>query len=1607
MYLQSRLFLLIFLSSVANLLGDNALFLLDTLQGHSVNVVNGQWYDACEDLETGGPFNQKLSRVFYDEPRQTNQVLGWQFNVPDFFDRDFCRKKLTPNPLYSPKTEHDESGRLKKISMVKNRDQSIANWIQFDYLEATQGPYCVAETSNHDKAVYQFEKSPEGTFLLKDVYLNDVPSCTYEYANHPGERKKLMTAKNYPLGRFIKLTYHESPSSFSSDPLRDFQVGKVKQLLTPNCDSTPIITSSFEYQPGKTSVTDAIGHKVIYHYSLLEEITHTEDYALDNSLYRSQKNYWKNGQVICKALLDQLGNLISCIQFEYDDKGCLIKETLAGNLSGACSQPIIIEEGKVVANGVETYSKTYVYDENNLLITEEEDNGRAEHYRYDLESKFLAEKTLFKHGQKVKDTLYTYTDEGELKKELTYEGSFCKILEVLNFNEQGLPEVIEDKILLATGEEKLLTKQIKTYSVKGLLLNEQTLAANGDSIAQKTFTYDTFDRLIQEEDFSGNSKLISYDVLGNVTYEYDENTHTEIFHQYDFLDRCIRTEKRELNKIPQITSFSYNLQGLIQTSTDSCGNEIHFFYDEWGRKIKTVMPEVFDERAQVINPTFETEYDIADRPICERDPKGFETTISYNVRGQPILKNYADGTFESFIYNLDGSLCKKVERNGTSTLTEWDLEDRLIKKSVWSGEDALINETLCFYDGPYLISEQNSLESVKEYTYDESGKVLTFCQGAKAIYFAYDDTGNLIEQEERWLDGHSTRTTFQEEVVQKWNSEGVLSLSFEQDKKKEELFSQEELVANDLGQQVFKKKTVDEKGHSQEVVFDALGREVRILLFNATGEKLGEKELRYDVAGNKACEIYHCSHRAPFVTEWHYGPENRLEKVVEGADTTSQRISQYGYDSFGQLKEIIKPDGVSLFYHYDSLGQVSALFSTDDSIKYAFEYDEKGHLIQADDQLSLSSLVRTYDERGLLIEEQLSHGLALKNSYDLQGRRICLTLPDNSTICYDYDPFFLRSLTRKEASGKSSYHQSYTQYDLQGQIQEIELIGNLGKTSWKRDENGSVLELVSPFHSIKKGENSLSVEDPLGSYETHFNFDGGAQLTAEEGAFNSSFAYDELGNRLSSTHQYSDLNQLTKDPSFVYSYDLNGNLIQKKNFDQCLDLNYDALNRLTKVILNGEVISSYVYDCFHRRIQKQTGVGVVRYLYDGIYEIGSVNEAEEVTELKVMGCNGPDDIAALEINQQAFSPLLDFQGSILGLVAVSNGLICESTRYSSFGEELKSEQSFKNPWRYAGKRRDEETGFSYFGRRYYDPEIGRWITTDPAGYIDGPNMYAYCKNNPVNCRDFFGLSAAPQDPLKNFFIKAAKKIANFFKTVFRKIKPLFTLDFYDRLANKGFLFFLGYFKKKRPFGSYGNGEANDKVRVTMINGMLTNDYWIQYSIKALSESHGGVNIHYVHRPPDNFLLDLARAIMVRMGYVSLQARILADIWRELIYDMGGTEGGGSIIHYAHSIGTSETLAALKLLNAEEQKMIKVYSFGSPQLTSKSAQITHFVSIRDGICLLDLKGYVKALMGKNPSVVFVGSCKGIPFVDHLFCSPTYNDIWTAMGKTFVQWFGSLV
>ncbi|KOA20843.1 tRNA nuclease WapA precursor [Clostridium homopropionicum DSM 5847] len=102
-----------------------------------------------------------------------------------------------------------------------------------------------------------------------------------------------------------------------------------------------------------------------------------------------------------------------------------------------------------------------------------------------------------------------------------------------------------------------------------------------------------------------------------------------------------------------------------------------------------------------------------------------------------------------------------------------------------------------------------------------------------------------------------------------------------------------------------------------------------------------------------------------------------------------------------------------------------------------------------------------------------------------------------------------------------------------------------------------------------------------------------------------------------------------------------------------------------------------------------------------------------------------------------------------------DGVQVVSYFYDSWGKlisidgTMKDSVGIKNPYRYRGYRYDTETGLYYLQSRYYNPEWGRFINADgiigETGELLGHNLFVYCKNNPINGRDTFGLKTAFAD----------------------------------------------------------------------------------------------------------------------------------------------------------------------------------------------------------------------------------------------------------------------
>ena len=297
---------------------------------------------------------------------------------------------------------------------------------------------------------------------------------------------------------------------------------------------------------------------------------------------------------------------------------------------------------------------------------------------------------------------------------------------------------------------------------------------------------------------------------------------------------------------------------------------------------------------------------------------------------------------------------------------------------------------------------------------------------------------------------------------------------------------------------------------------------------------------------------------------------------------------------------------------------------------------------------------------------------------------------------------------------------------------------------------------------------------------------------------------------------------------------------------------------------------------------------------------------------------------------------------------------------------------------------------------------------------EGLNIYL----PPLPVPEKISQSFSIQSIWKNVYSKAihiGHQISDFFHTVNDFINEHLSLE--HNLKNKiedaavavfgkGSLNLYGFYLHDQEVDTSGQGEISNKVRITLINGILNARHDLIDSAEMISKFHGGNNIHYIFRPTEGWTWDLVKSGLVKCGWASPQAKQLAARWRELIAEMGGVAKGGKIIHYAHSIGAADTLIAKKLMSPEELRMIQVYTFGSPVLMAPEGflSVTNYVSKGDGVSLLDPIQYFQSLKNPQDHILFISSSWPIPFIDHPLNFPAYQTVLQTLGKKFMDTYG---
>jgi RHS repeat-associated protein len=221
-------------------------------------------------------------------------------------------------------------------------------------------------------------------------------------------------------------------------------------------------------------------------------------------------------------------------------------------------------------------------------------------------------------------------------------------------------------------------------------------------------------------------------------------------------------------------------------------------------------------------------------------------------------------------------------------------------------------------------------------------------------------------------------------------------------------------------------------------------------------------------------------------------------------------------------------------------------------------------------------------------------------------------------------------------------------------------------------------------------------------------------------------------------------------------------------------MQWDAMNQLSAVsrqVVNNNPLpmtlpetTYYVYDGSGQRVRKvterQNSTRKNERIYLGGFEIyRDYDGTDGAIVLERETLHIMDDqqrVALVETRTDTPTPvqLIRYQfGNHLGSASLEldeAGQVIAYEEYYPYGTT--SYQNGRNSvevnvkrYRYTGKERDEETGFTYHGARYYAPWLGRWVSCDPVGVSDGLAVFTYAHNNPMKFLDRDGRQTTPEN----------------------------------------------------------------------------------------------------------------------------------------------------------------------------------------------------------------------------------------------------------------------
>ncbi|RLG33490.1 hypothetical protein DRN97_04920 [Methanosarcinales archaeon] len=874
--------------------------------------------------------------------------------------------------------------------------------------------------------------------------------------------------------------------------------------------------------------------------------------------------------------------------------------------------------------------------------------------------------------------------------------------------------------------------QTMTYNSQGLLTEESgpphkryeydshgnLIKITYDDEKYVQYTYNTIGWKLSMKDEDGYTTSYSYDNNGNLVSVSDPLGKT-MSYSYDYEDRLVSVT----DKLGYTTTYAYNkLLCRIEKIQNPLDYEKRYYYDNVGNLVRfvnernvetTYSYDDLNRRISLIDAYSKSitwAYDDNDNIISVTDKLGAVVQYTYNEMNWLTQIRDQLGHITTYSYDAEGQLVRVENARGYATTYEYDAAGRLTKETDPEGN----SETYTYDTFGRLKTETHKDGTSTTYTYDVRNRIEEVTDETGTTTYTYDGRGNLLTE----TDPLSRTTTY---------------------------------TYDELGRRI---QVTSPMGYTTKYYYDAMDHLTKIT--DPNGNSIS---YTYDAVGRLKTETTELGK----TTQYDYDPVgNIVRRTAPNGDITT-----YSYDYLNRRTAVNYPDGSSITYAYDAMGRVTESHNNgigaNDNLYYT--YDDKGQLVK------LRAVIGDFD-------------LTIQYEYDAVGNKIKVTDPMDGVTRYQYDSM------NRVISIINPYSETTTfSYDSMGRITSINyangvvLTNTYNEKGWLTNQvykkgTTTILSLSYSYDTI--GRMTERVDS---SGTTTYTYDNDDRLTSVSYPWGDtvSYSYDGAGNRLTMVvnsgtpiqYSYNEDNQLLSiSDGTSFTYDSNGNVIEKDVNGQKTRYSYDYENRLTGITFPDSTVSEYKYcscpgvscGCGYgvwptsvggKRIVKSTSSGTDYYFYDG-EDIILEFDSNGVLQAQYTHGPGIDNVISMRRGGESYFFLKDYLGSVVAITDEEGNIVVRYT-YDAWGTIVSTTGSnIKNPYRYTGREYDSESGLYYYRARYYNSVIGRFLQRDPIGAEGGVNLYVYVNDDPINALDPTGTSVFCQIVM----LKAAYQAGN-------------------------------------------------------------------------------------------------------------------------------------------------------------------------------------------------------------------------------------------------------